>query len=132
MNCLLPSYTRSLSYVKMWAFPFSYCWKTAYLKKIFNETCREALKTLDMKNHSVLRALKNRQAKFGSKWFCSVSKNINQTRRDWDNFNMAIDQKWFVNVFSLVFLWNEMVLQLFTHIIYRIVSALSIAVQFYT
>ncbi len=64
--------------------------------------------------------------------FCSVSENINQTRHDWENFNMAIDQKRYENIFSLLFLWNEMVLQLFTHIIYRITSALSIAVLLHT
>ncbi len=39
-----------------------------YLKEILNESCREASKTFVMRSHSVLRALKNRQAKFGSKF----------------------------------------------------------------
>ncbi len=52
--------------------------------------------------------------------FCSVIENIM-----W--LNMAIDRKCYENYFSRLFLWNEIVLQLFTHNNYRIVSALSIA-----
>ena len=51
---------------------------TAYSKEFSNESCGEASKTLVMRSHSVLRAKRIDQQKFGSKLFCSVSENINQ------------------------------------------------------
>ena len=115
--------------VAQWSFGL---WLQLIRKKFWMKAAEKHLK------HSLWIAIQHWEPKIIGKqslvrsYFAVSAKTSIKTRRDWDNFNMAIDQKRFVNVFSLVFLWNEMVLQLFTHIIYRIASALSIAVLLHT
>ncbi len=120
---------------EMWAFPFSCCWSLGYslFERNFESKLQRSIKSTCYEDPFSIESLKESASKTWFEVYFAVSaKTSIKIRRDWENFNMANDQKHYKNYFSLLFLWNEMVLQLFTHTIYRIASALSIAVLLHT
>ncbi len=88
---------------------------TAFSKEISNESCREASKALVRTEEPFsIESLKELASKVWFEVYFAVSaKTSIKSRRDWENFNMVIDQKRYENYLSLLFLWDEMVLQLF-------------------
>ena len=90
---------------EMWAFPFS-ALVTAIQKKFQMKLAEKHQKHSLWGTIQYWEPKRIGQQKVGSKIFFIVSETLIKT---WENINMEIDQKCYENVFSPLFLWNEMV-----------------------
>ncbi len=90
-----------MPHVQTWTFPSS-CWSFGYslFERNVEWKLQRSIKNTRYDEPFSIESLKESASKVWIEVYFAVW-------RDWDNFNMVIDQKRYVNVFSLPFLWNK-------------------------